>query len=73
MEPFIIGTGIGCLIGVAAAYLIVGRPKGDQPPTWLQLLDEQEEAFDDLRLANHRGPQYRAITRLTNRKGTVEI
>lgn len=73
MEPFIIGAGIGCLIGVAGTYLFVGRAQNTQPPTWLELLDEQNDAFDELRLANHRGPQYQAITRLTNRKGTVVI
>lgn len=70
MEPFIVGAGIGCLIGVAAAYLIVSRPKEKDVPSWLELLDEQDEALE--RFAEHQ-QQPRAYTRLTNRERTITL
>jgi len=70
MEIFLIGCGIGCLIGVATAYLIVSKPQREEPPSWLALLDEQHEAIE--RFAEHQN-QPRALTRLTAHSRTIEI
>lgn len=70
MEPFLIGCGIGCLIGVAAAYLIISRPQKNEPPSWLQLLDQQLDAIEEVE-GNRIKPQ--AITRLRSKDITWEI
>lgn len=70
MEPFIIGVGIGCLVGIAAAYLIVSHRMNDDPPAWLDILKQQGIALEELEA--HRAKP-RALTRLTNHQGTVEL
>lgn len=70
MESFIVGTGIGCLIGVAAAYLVVSRSQDDEPPSWRELMSQQGAALKELE--SHRAKP-RALTRLTNHTGTIEL
>lgn len=70
MEAFIIGIGLGCLIGVATAYLIASRPKDDEPPTWAELIDQQMHSLEQIE-GNRMKP--RAVTRLTNRERTVTL
>lgn len=70
MEAFLIGTGLGCLIGVAAAYLVASRPKDDKPPSWAELIDQQMTATEKFE-ANLVKP--RAFTRLRSNDITWEI
>lgn len=73
MEPFLVGAGIGCLIGVAGTYLVVSRPRPKKTLSWLELLDEQEASFEGSGAACLREPEHRAVTRLTNRERTVVL
>jgi hypothetical protein len=70
MEPFIVGTGIGCLIGIATAYLIISRPESEEPPSWREIIDSQMDALEKIE-GDRIKP--RALTRLTNHHGSIEL
>lgn len=70
MEPFIIGLGIGCLVGIAAAYLIVSPRINGEPLSWIALLEKQNKALEMTRPAQ---PETRAVTRLRSKDITWEI
>lgn len=74
VEAFLVGIGLGILMGIATCYLILSRPKNDDPPSWLELLDEQKEAaLEGFGAASLRPPEPRVVTRLTNRERTITL
>lgn len=69
MEPFIVGLGIGCLMGIAAAYLVIIRPRDNTPPSWVELLDEQIASMDEMEKSK---PPF-VVTRLKKKDIVWEI
>jgi hypothetical protein len=69
LEIFLIGCGIGCLIGVSAAYLVVSQPR-HRTPSWRELLNQQIDQRDRLEANLSKPP---AITRLRSKDITWEI
>lgn len=70
VEAFLVGIGLGILMGIATCYLIISRPKAYEPQSWREIIDNQMTALEELE-GNRLKP--RALTRLTSHSRTVEL